>query len=820
MSRFAFCAALLPLMLFATPSQEDESCPDGKRPCRAAVRHIESGGIGYEEGYTTFETFFAPDPSRWKVTPFLDARGHVFDNGKWAANVGMGLRALWKKRVYGINTYYDYRNAGPLQSNQIGVGAETLGKVLDFRINGYLPVGAKLSAPYNIAFNRFSGHHMLVSQTYQSAMKGLDAEIGLHFAESSPFHCYAAAGPYYFTGKLDPNTWGGKARIGITFKDIITLEISDSYDNTFHNKFQGQISVGFSFGPKSKVKKQPLSCPLAGLLNRRMLQPVARQEIVVINQPEISPIATDPVTGKPYIFVFVNNTSSSSGTYESPFHSFTQVEQNSSPNDIIYVFPGDGSTLGMNKGIALQNHQKLWGSGYAHTLPLSTGPITIPAQSHSSPTITNSDIDTDGNAITLSTSNAISGINIHLSLNDGIYGTNLQNLEISYCTIENVSTYALEASFAGTASLTLSHNQFLNNTNGIAATFNGTSNFTCTYNTFKNQTSVSSIPVNVISNNNTLYSYINNNTFNQNATGGIRFNLNNIISNDISILNNTLTNNGSGSQSTLGSAFVIIPDGLCGRCALILDGNTFSDNAAYAIYTHTSGHIAQLQTTITSNTISYHGGHALAISSPTDDLTVIANNNQLAYNEGSIVIATSNTPSTGTITINNNTISNVSGYANGIALNQDCSSLNLTALNNTISDCEGTGIISYSPTGIDDFTINIANNRISGCENLPFNAASGIDIEQYIYLTGTIENNVLSGNTGLGVIIGSTLTSPYTCINLRNNTSSTDYLVSNPIDGTFYLSPCNANTVNIGVINRTGVITPVKSCPNIELCSP
>ena len=88
------------------------------------------------------------------------------------------------KRVYGINTYYDYRNTRHLNSNQIGAGLETLGELFDFRINGYLPVGEKTSRPYDPIFGTFSGHYMLLSQKIQSAMKGANAEFGFHFGKS------------------------------------------------------------------------------------------------------------------------------------------------------------------------------------------------------------------------------------------------------------------------------------------------------------------------------------------------------------------------------------------------------------------------------------------------------------------------------------------------------------------------------------------------------------------------------------------------------------------------------------------------------------
>ncbi len=449
MFRFIFGAVVL--SGFTTAYAKEKICADGKQHYRTTLRHIESGGIGYEDGYTTLEAFFASDPSQWTVTPFLDVRGHVFNNGKCAANVGAGLRGLWKNRAYGINTYYDYRNAGHLHSNQVGVGLETLGELFDFRINGYLPVGAKISDPYHTAFRKFSGHHMILSQKYQSAMKGADAEFGFHFGKSKSFDFYAAAGPYYFIGEKAPVTWGGKARIQGVFKDILTLEISDSYDRTFHNNFQGQISLTYSFGPKSKIKKQGRTCEVADTLNDRMLQSVGRQEIIVIDKVRKNTVAIDPATGLPYFFVFVNNTSHSDGTYESPYHSFAQAQANSSPYDIIYVYPGDGTTTGMDSGIALQPNQKLWGSGISHSIKTSQGTVSIPAQSSSAPTITNTDINTDGNAITLATNNAISGFIITSAYNDAIFGADPQSLDVSSCTFTNTTTFAIEASFSGDA---------------------------------------------------------------------------------------------------------------------------------------------------------------------------------------------------------------------------------------------------------------------------------------------------------------------------------------------------------------------------------
>jgi trimeric autotransporter adhesin len=824
MFRFVFFALVLPLSSFAAAHKEAENCPDGKKHYRATIRHIESGGIGYENGYTTLEAFLASDPSQWTLTPFLDARGHVFDNGKWAANVGIGLRTLWGNRAYGLNVYYDYRNTSRLNSNQIGAGLETLGEFFDFRINGYLPLGTKISGPYDAVFGNFSGNYMYISQKYQSAMKGANAEFGFHFGKSKSFDFYAAAGPYYFIGEKAPATWGGRTRVSGTFKDILTLEISDSYDSTFHNKFQGQISLSFSFGPKSKVKEQGRTCKVANALNDRMLQPVYRQEIIVIDKPRKNTVAIDPATGLPYFFVFVDNTSSSNGTYESPYHSLAQAQNNSSPNNIIYVFPGDGTTKGMDSGIFLKANQKFWGSGVSHTIPTSEGTISIPTQSNISPVITNTNVDTEGNAITLASNNAISGFTITSALNDAIIGTNSQNLEVSFCTFENTTTFAIEAVFPGNASVSVTNNQFLNNVNGILLTLNGPSTVGCSENTFQGQTSVSSFPLEIAANSNTFAAQIENNVFNGNTTGSIRFGLTTVVSADISVQNNTITNNGTGSQgSGLGSSFVILPTGTTANCSIALGDNAFSNNASNSFYVHTSGAITNLGITASTNTMSSNGGSALVVSTSVDTLTLVATDNTLTQLGDNGISVIGSTPlQIANITINNNTITDIGNGQNAIAITQGSSTLNFTVENNTINGCGGSGILCFADE-FTNMTANISSNTISNCLNTNGNAASGISLDTYLNLASTVANNTLLGNADPGIALGAlTSGNPAVCLTLTGNSSNTTpgYSLSNPGSGAFNLSPCNVDSINVGTINTSGTIAPVISCSDASPCPP
>jgi hypothetical protein len=166
----------------ASPAEKQgEKCPPGPQYMRAAVRHIEAGGIGYENGYTTLEMFLATDPNQWIAIPFLDLRGHIFNNGQGALNTGIGVRSLCGCRAYGANIYYDYRTTHRNSYNQIGAGIETLGSLWDVRVNGYFPVGRKISGGYDLQFDSFQGNSLLVNRKFQYAMTGFDAEAGFHF---------------------------------------------------------------------------------------------------------------------------------------------------------------------------------------------------------------------------------------------------------------------------------------------------------------------------------------------------------------------------------------------------------------------------------------------------------------------------------------------------------------------------------------------------------------------------------------------------------------------------------------------------------------
>ena len=374
----------------------------------ASIRHNEANGIGYKEGYTTLEAFGIYDGWGSGFMPFVDLRGHVFNNGKLAGNVGIGERTLFTSinHTFGSYLYYDVRRVGHhLTVNQLSPGIELVGERMEYRINGYFPVGKQKSHEYGFNFDKFSGNSITLKGKQQQAMTGFDAEVGVHIPQNTTYDVYAGAGPYYFHSS-NASAWGGRARLLGRYKEYVTLEVAYSYDKLFRNVVQGSIAFTVPFG--GKLKRCGKCCPQTDnlLLSRAAFAP-SRFEIPVVKKVHRKEKAINPVTGDPWVVWFVNNTSHSAGTFESPFPTLLQAQNASSPNDMIYVFPGDGTTKGMNAGITLQDGQTFFGSGIKQQFATSRGAVTIPAMSSSNPTITS-----PTNVVTVGNSNVVSGFNV------------------------------------------------------------------------------------------------------------------------------------------------------------------------------------------------------------------------------------------------------------------------------------------------------------------------------------------------------------------------------------------------------------------------
>ena len=237
------------------------------RSFHATLRHIEGKGIGYPEGYSSFDLFLSPNVDDFSYLPQIDLRGHVFNSGRFAANVGFSVRHQHACRVYGASVYYDMRNADHGRFNQLGVSLESLGERWDFRMNGYLPFSRKEGDLYATHLDGLT-----LTGRQEIALKGLDLEVGTHFDPKQCWNFYTGAIPYCY-GAHGINAWGGKLRLLARYKNYVTFEIDGSYDSLFHGIVQGQLSFTLPFGPKVAMRR---NTPW----KQWIVQPVLRSEII------------------------------------------------------------------------------------------------------------------------------------------------------------------------------------------------------------------------------------------------------------------------------------------------------------------------------------------------------------------------------------------------------------------------------------------------------------------------------------------------------------------------------------------------------------
>lgn len=274
--------------------------------------------------------------------------------------------------------------------HQIGAVLEVLSRHVDLRLNGYYPFsGTKTITTF--IFERFIGNSAVIRRKARLSLPSIQGEVGFPIPGTQIIDLYFAIGPYYLFnqhtggqfGISSHNTWGGKDRLTAQVYEGIFLGIEGTYDGIFHGTFQGYVAFSLPLGPANirtggclwrKWYNSPKCCSEAHMA-RRLTQDVQRNEIIPVRRRERNDIPfINPDTGLPFHFIFVDNTSSSLGTFESPFSTLAAAQASSNPGDIIYLFPGDGTTMGNDTGFAMQTSQMLSGTG----TELRVGGVSIP----------------------------------------------------------------------------------------------------------------------------------------------------------------------------------------------------------------------------------------------------------------------------------------------------------------------------------------------------------------------------------------------------------------------------------------------------------
>lgn len=251
------------------------------------ISHRLGKGVGYCEGYSSLGAFIVPTCYSC-FQPFLDLRGHVFNKGRWAANVGIGGRYISSccNLAYGGNIYYDYRKGCHRGFHQLGLGAELLGSCWDLRVNGYIPIGRREWKSHTARFDDFEGDFFATCQQRIKSIGGVDGELGFFLKCKDPcclfdFDLYAAVGPYFFASRCDRDIFGGQVRLAARFCDYLEFEVRATSDRVCHGRVQGRFSIYIPFDFDICCRKNSCAQPCR---NDFACRRVERREIIFLKE--------------------------------------------------------------------------------------------------------------------------------------------------------------------------------------------------------------------------------------------------------------------------------------------------------------------------------------------------------------------------------------------------------------------------------------------------------------------------------------------------------------------------------------------------------
>jgi Inverse autotransporter, beta-domain len=265
-------------------------------PYRMYLSHTERGGIGYTKGYSTLGAFFnlAEFVSCWvpELEPFGDIRGHLFNDGHLAANIGVGARYInYCEAIWGASLYYDWRRGFAGNYHQVGLGFELLGKHWNLRSNLYFPTGNKQrysSRP--TVFADYLDGYVVTCARGQHALKGIDAELGyfrtIEDCYCSKFSVYSGLGQYVYHRSCAKNIVGVMGRVIFQGWDFLTLEGRFNYDPVTKGNIQGKLTFTFPFGVRSRrqVVQNDNDCCYEDVCQFKEIAalPVLRNEVIFL----------------------------------------------------------------------------------------------------------------------------------------------------------------------------------------------------------------------------------------------------------------------------------------------------------------------------------------------------------------------------------------------------------------------------------------------------------------------------------------------------------------------------------------------------------
>ena len=201
---------------------------------------------------------------------YIDLQPKSAFKTSWLAGMGTGVRITpdGHDQIWGAYLFFDRTVSSQNKTFWfVAPGVESLGRVWDFRLNGYVPISptrALINNGFadefgNFDFVQFVGHDQFDAMlaNYEEVGWGLDGEIG----RTLPFipNLRAYVGGYHFNFQNAEALNGFSGRLEYSMNRFISLSLWDTYDNQRKNVFE----VG-------------LQLTLGGTAPSRLLDPIPR----------------------------------------------------------------------------------------------------------------------------------------------------------------------------------------------------------------------------------------------------------------------------------------------------------------------------------------------------------------------------------------------------------------------------------------------------------------------------------------------------------------------------------------------------------------
>ncbi|WP_417386634.1 right-handed parallel beta-helix repeat-containing protein [Gimesia sp.] len=649
-------------------------------------RYEAGDTVGRIGGLSSFDAFFPViegNDSDWLM--FIDARLLLGDdNHNLGSNVGLGARQYIPEyqRTIGAYVYYDTRDAGYANFDQVSGGIETLGDIWDARLNWYVPTGTRRKQYNTTHVNnggsyQFIGHYLYggtFTRYYQAAMTGVDMEAGAKFYTNDYMDLRAYAGWYHFQASGSPQAWGWKSRVESRISDVVSLNLSVQNDRVFDTTVNFAVGIqwpsitGLRNGPRSDLKAW----------DRLGESPERLRTIVVDNQEIQDPnggLIINPATGNPYYFMHVATGGNSDGSYEDPYATLAAAfaDPRTQQGDLIVYDHRNGSETG---NFVLADNTQVLSEGPAQFINTNIGSIQLPGSGTGiNPAITGS--------FTMSNNSVLSGFDITTTSGNSIIANNVGNIRIANSTITNTSTGAGINLEQVTGTITVENTPILKTNGRGLRVLGGDADITFTNSTIT--TNNGSVSVDI-----------------QQNAGSVQLGQLNITDSNYDVFISSSSANVTieelnSTNSVNGPLYIEHHTG-----SVTLNGGTFNGSST-GVYVNDAQNVTVQN--VTMNAPTNYGINA-------NDVTNFNFSNNTINNAGQDAIEVTNASGTGTIS-NNKIHSIVTAFDNAIEVTTN-GNITLNIDNNTIDS-----LIAIGNNGIDvttnsgNATVNIRDNQIT-----------------------------------------------------------------------------------------------------------